>query len=183
MSLDILADSTISEAAGWETANKLHRTMAALFGDAWIARQRRDLLCNNLCWKLLPVTICSCPTTICFYVITTNEVLQRTNSSGETGDHWSSSRILKLKGTRWWKIECSLWNCNARNNFNNFQPVQEWRKQQSNQTVLFLKINTGYWTLTRYVVHGHFILAIAKRTRLRERKTNFAIFVIACSLL
>lgn len=43
MSLDILADSTISEAGGWGTANKMPRTVASLFG------QRKDLLCNNLC--------------------------------------------------------------------------------------------------------------------------------------
>lgn len=44
------------------------------------------------------------------------------------------------------------------------------RKKQSNQTVLFLKINTIL--TTRYAVHGHFTSSIAKRTRLRERKTR-----------
>ena len=82
MSLDTSGDSIISEAGGWETANKLWRTVASLFGDAGIARQRRDVLCNNLCLKLLPETKSVVPQQ--FALISLSQAAAEDKPQGET---------------------------------------------------------------------------------------------------
>ena len=120
MSSDISADSTISEAGGWETAKEPQRTVASLFG-CRNGKTEEDLLCNKLCLMLLPETksvvpqefasivvqplsrvrLCNpvdwntpgFPVLHCFNFMITDRMLPRTKHTGETGVQWSRSRI------------------------------------------------------------------------------------------